>query len=40
VKYSSADISLAKKIIGFEPVVSFNDGMANVTEWYRSHVVG
>jgi UDP-glucose 4-epimerase len=40
VKYSSADISLAKKIIGFEPVVSFHDGMANVIEWYRRQVVG
>jgi len=39
VKYSSADISLAKKIIGFEPVVPFNDGMANVIDWYRKAVV-
>ena len=35
VKHSSADISLAQKIIGFKTVVSFRDGIAKVLDWYK-----
>jgi nucleoside-diphosphate-sugar epimerase len=35
VKHSSADISLARKVLVFEPVMSFKDGLAGTVEWYR-----
>ena len=35
VKHSLADISQAKKLIGFKPVISFNDGLRKAIEWYR-----
>jgi nucleoside-diphosphate-sugar epimerase len=35
VKHSSADTSLARKVLGFEPVVSFKDGIAETVEWYK-----
>jgi nucleoside-diphosphate-sugar epimerase len=36
VKDSQADISKARRILGYEPIVSFEDGLANTIEWYRS----
>ncbi len=39
VKHSLADISQAKKLIGFKPVVSFKDGLAKAIEWYRVNLV-
>lgn len=39
VKHSLADISLAKKIIGFEPLVMFDDGLRRAIEWYRHNLV-
>jgi len=39
VKYSLADITLAKKLIGFKPVVSFKDGLKKAIEWYRVNLV-
>lgn len=35
VKHSLADIALARKLIGFEPVVSFADGLRRAIEWYK-----
>jgi nucleoside-diphosphate-sugar epimerase len=35
VKHSLADISLAAKVIGYSPVVSFRDGLRQAIEWYR-----
>jgi UDP-glucose 4-epimerase len=35
VKHSSADITLARKMLGFEPVMSFKDGLAGTVEWYK-----
>jgi UDP-glucose 4-epimerase len=35
VKHSLADISLAKKIIGFKPKTSFRQGLEKAIDWYR-----
>lgn len=34
VKHSLADISLANQVIGYEPVVSFEDGLKRAIQWY------
>jgi UDP-glucose 4-epimerase len=39
VKHSLADISQAKKLIGFKPVISFKDGLKKAIEWYRVNLV-
>jgi UDP-glucose 4-epimerase len=35
VKHSLADMSLAKKHLGYEPTVSFEEGLRRTVEWYR-----
>lgn len=40
VKHSLADISKAKKLLGFEPVVSVSDGLRKTFNWYRERVKG
>jgi len=39
VKHSLADISLAKELIGFEPVVSFKAGLELAIDWYRENLL-
>jgi len=39
VKHSLADISLARKLIGFKPVVLFKEGLEKAIEWYRDNLV-
>jgi len=39
VKHSLADISLAKELIGFEPVISFEDGLQLAIDWYRDNLI-
>ena len=39
VKQSLADISLAKELIDFEPVISFEDGLKLAIDWYRDNLV-
>ncbi|MBN1974491.1 MAG: SDR family oxidoreductase [Sedimentisphaerales bacterium] len=39
VKHSLADITAAKKLIGFKPIVSFEQGLKTAIEWYRKHFV-
>jgi len=39
VKHSLADINLAKKLIGFEPVVSFKAGLELAIDWYRENLL-
>ena len=34
IKHSWADISLASKVIGFRPTVSFRDGLKKAIDWY------
>ena len=36
IKHSCADIRLAKEILGYEPVVSFEEGLMRTIEYYRS----
>lgn len=35
VKHSLADISAAKEILGYEPLVYFEEGLKRTAEWYR-----
>jgi nucleoside-diphosphate-sugar epimerase len=39
VKHSLADITAATKLIGFKPVVSFEDGLRIAIDWYRKNYV-
>jgi nucleoside-diphosphate-sugar epimerase len=39
VKDSQADISKARRILGYEPIVSFQEGLARTVAWYRSSQV-
>lgn len=38
VKHSLADISEARKLIGFEPVVLFQEGLEKSIDWYRRNL--
>ena len=38
VKHSQADISLARKILGYNPVCSFKDGLIETVKWYKNSV--
>jgi nucleoside-diphosphate-sugar epimerase len=38
VKDSQADISRARKLLGYEPLVSFEEGLRRTVEWYRAGV--
>ncbi len=38
VKHSLADITLARDVIGFEPHVTFEDGLARAIEWYKANL--
>jgi nucleoside-diphosphate-sugar epimerase len=39
VKHSLADITLAKKLINFEPVVNFQNGLRKSIDWYRDNLL-
>ena len=39
VKHSLADITLAKKVIGYESVVSFDQGLKLAIDWYRDNLL-
>ena len=38
VKHSLADISLAKKLIGYEPKVFFREGLTKAIDWYKANL--
>jgi len=38
IKHSHADISKAKELIGYEPRVSFKQGLSRAIEWYRDNL--
>lgn len=40
VLHSLADISLAKELIGYEPVASLEEGLAETMEWYKRIFAG
>jgi nucleoside-diphosphate-sugar epimerase len=35
IKHSLADISLARRQLGYDPIVDFEDGLRRTVEWYR-----
>jgi len=35
VKHSLADISKARKLLGYNPISDFHDGLRNTVEWYK-----
>ena len=37
VKHSLADITAARKLIGFEPVILFREGLERAIDWYRDN---
>jgi UDP-glucose 4-epimerase len=39
VRDSQADISKARNLLGYEPTVSFEEGLRRTIEWYRTVVV-
>ena len=39
VKHSLADITLAKKLIGFTPKISFRQGLEKAIDWYRKNLL-
>ena len=39
VKHSLADITRAKNVIGFHPVVSFEEGLQKAIKWYRENLL-
>ena len=38
IKHSFADVSLAKKIIGYESKVSFDEGIRRAIDWYKENL--
>jgi len=38
VKHSLADITRARDILGFEPLVMFDEGLRRAIEWYRQNL--
>ncbi len=36
VRNSQADISKARRLLGYEPIVSFEDGLASTIAWYKA----
>jgi nucleoside-diphosphate-sugar epimerase len=39
VRDSQADISKARRILGYEPIVTFEEGLAKTVAWYRTSPV-
>ena len=38
VKHSVADVTLARRVLGYEPRVDFETGLTRTVDWYRSEV--
>ena len=38
IKYSLADVKKAKELIGYEPFVSFEEGIAKAINWYKENL--
>jgi UDP-glucose 4-epimerase len=38
IKHSFADVTLAKKIIGYEPFVNFEEGITKAINWYKENL--
>jgi UDP-glucose 4-epimerase len=39
VKHSQADINMAERVIGYKPVVSFQEGLRKAIKWYRVNLL-
>ncbi|UCG48617.1 MAG: SDR family oxidoreductase [Phycisphaerales bacterium] len=39
VKHSLADITAARKLIGYKPVVAFREGLERAIDWYRENLL-
>ena len=39
VRDSQADISKARELLGYEPIVSFEDGLRRTIEWYKQSLI-
>jgi nucleoside-diphosphate-sugar epimerase len=39
VRDSQADISKARELLGYEPIVSFEDGLKRTIEWYKQSLI-
>ena len=35
-RHALADISLARQMLGYEPLVSFEEGLRRTIEWFRA----
>jgi UDP-N-acetylglucosamine/UDP-N-acetyl-alpha-D-glucosaminouronate 4-epimerase len=40
IVHSQADITLAREALGYEPLVSFHEGIARTLAWYRQQMIG
>lgn len=38
IEHSLADISLAKKLLGYDPKIEFNEGICKSIDWYRENL--
>jgi len=38
VKHSLADISRARAVLGYQPKVYFEEGLAKAIDWYRANL--
>jgi nucleoside-diphosphate-sugar epimerase len=38
VRHSRADVSKARRLLGFEPEISFEEGLSRTLDWYRANV--
>jgi nucleoside-diphosphate-sugar epimerase len=36
VRDSQADIAKARRLLGYEPIVSLEDGLRDTVEWFRA----
>ena len=39
IQHSSADVTKARELLKFEPIISLQDGLANAVAWYRTQPV-
>ena len=38
IKHSLADVKKAKELIGYEPFVNFEEGIAKAIDWYKENL--
>ena len=40
IKHSQADITLARQVLGYEPVATLEDGLTETVEWFKRSLAG